>query len=426
MYNNYDILKGFIMKNKEELKNWIILILVAIISYWLINNISLIFSFLNKILNVIFPFVLGFILAYILNIPMLKIEKFLKDKIKNKKFPFRIISILLSLVMLVLIILFVAFMLIPELIENIELLIQNIPLLIEKIEVWILNLLSDYPDIQNEINSIFDNASFTSIIMSILNYILNSSISFISSLVSSIITIFTSLVFAIYMLSQKEGLIDSGKKLINAYIKKDYVNKIMDIGKQTNNLFTKFISGQCVEAVILGCIFFVVLTIFRFPYALIISVLTSITALIPVFGAFIAMVVGAILIAINNPVQALLFIVVFLVIQQIEGNLIYPKVVGKSVGLSPIWTLFAITVGGGLFGIVGMLIGLPVASVIYSLIVNEVNKRLKNNIQPTEQKETIESTTVYTIDPETRNALQELKKYYKNGTVVNLFKASLL
>jgi len=381
MYNNYGILKGVIMKSKEELKNWIILILVAIISYSLINNISLIFSFLSKILNVIFPFILGFILAYILNIPMNKIENFLKKKIKNKKFPFRIISIVLSLVMLILIILFVAFMLIPELIENIELLIQNIPILIDKAEVWILNLLSEYPDIQNEINSMFDNASFTNIIMSILNYILNSSISFISGLVSSIITIFTSLVFAIYMLSQKEDLINSVKKLINAYIKKDYVNKLMDMGKQTNIVFTKFISGQCVEAVILGCIFFVVLTIFGFPYALIISVLTSITALIPVFGAFIAMIVGAILIAINNPMQALLFVIVFLVMQQIEGNLIYPKVVGKSVGLSPIWTLFAITVGGGLFGIVGMLIGLPIASVIYSLIVNDANKRLENNVK---------------------------------------------
>ena len=365
------------MKSKEELKHWIILILITMGLFWIVNNVEVIISIFNKIITVIFPFVLGIVLAYILNIPMTKIERLLKRKIKNEKVPFRIISIILSLIILIIIIIFIAFMLIPELIENIELLIQNIPTLIGKVEVWTLDILSEYPDIQQEINSIFKEASISNIIMTLLNYVLNSSISFVSGLVSSIITIFTSLVFAIYMLSQKEYLINSLKKLINAYVKKEYADKLFDIGNSANKVFSKFVSGQCVEAVILGAIFFVVLTIFRFPYVLIISVLTSITALIPVFGALIAMVVGAILIAINNPIQALIFIIVFLVIQQIEGNLIYPKVVGKSVGLSPIWTLLAITVGGGLFGIVGMLIGLPVASILYSLIVNDANKRLK-------------------------------------------------
>jgi len=179
------------------------------------------------------------------------------------------------------------------------------------------------------------------------------------------------------MLSQKEQLQESLKKMIYAYAKREKdADKIMEVGKLSNNVFSKFISGQCVEAVILGCIFFVVLSIFKFPYALIISVLTAITALIPIFGAMIAMVIGAILIAITNPFQAFIFVLVFLVVQQIEGNFIYPKVVGKSVGLSPLWTLLAITVGGGLFGIVGMLVGLPIASIVYSLVTNDTNKRL--------------------------------------------------
>jgi len=182
------------------------------------------------------------------------------------------------------------------------------------------------------------------------------------------------------MLSQKEYLINSLKKLLKAYVKKDYIEKILNIGSVANNTFTKFISGQCVEAVILGCIFFIVLTIFDFPYALIISVLTSITALIPIFGALIAMVVGAILIGITSPIDALIFVIIFLIIQQIEGNFIYPKVVGKSVGLSPIWTLLAVTVGGGLFGIIGMIIGLPIASILYSLIIKDANKRLNENV----------------------------------------------
>lgn len=368
------------MKNKEELKNWIILLLVAFALFLFVNNITIIFGFISKVFNVLFPFILGIALAYILNIPMTKIEKFLRKKITNKKFPIRVVSIVLSLIIFILVILFIAFLLIPELVNNIELLIQNIPVLFTKVENWVLNLVSEYPEIQNEINNLFSKDIGGNLVITLLNYILNSSIGFISSLVSGVITIFTSLVFAIYMLSQKEYLINSLKKLIYAYIRKDCVEKILNIGSVANNTFTKFISGQCVEAVILGCIFFIVLTIFDFPYALIISVLTSITALIPIFGALIAMVVGAILIGITSPIDALIFVIIFLIIQQIEGNFIYPKVVGKSVGLSPIWTLLAVTVGGGLFGIIGMIIGLPIASILYSLIIKDANKRLNENV----------------------------------------------
>ena len=158
---------------------------------------------------------------------------------------------------------------------------------------------------------------------------------------------------------------------------KEKVYKITEIGSLANKTFSKFISGQCVEAIILGLIIFFTSIIFRFPYSLIIAVLTAVTALIPIFGALIAMLVGAILIAITNPIQAIIFMVVFQIVQQIEGNFIYPKVVGKSVGLSPLWTLLAITVGGNLFGIPGMLLGLPLASVVYALIKEFVNTRLK-------------------------------------------------
>ena len=374
------------MKIKEDLKKWIILIVVAVLSYWTVNNIELILGIVSKIIKVLSPFIIGIALAYILNIPMVKTEHFLRNKIKNKNFPFRIISIIVAIMILILVVSFVAFMLIPELIENIELLIQNIPILISNIEKWLLGLLDKYPDIQKEIGNMFAETSISGILMSVLNYILNSSINLISNLVSGLITIFTSLVFAIYMLSQKEHLLSSLNKIINLYFKEKFVNKFMEIAKLSNKVFSKFISGQCVEAVILGFIFFVVLSIFRFPYALLISVLTAVTALIPFFGALIAMVVGAILIAITNPLQALIFVVVFQIIQQIENNFIYPKVVGKSVGLSPIWTLLAVTVGGGLFGVVGMLVGLPIASILYYLFINDAKEKIKIN---SNEKETI-------------------------------------
>ena len=364
------------MKELKELKKWFILIIFAILSYWLVNNFNVITDLVMKIINVLFPFILGGILAFILNIPMVKIETLLNKKFKNKKVN-RIVSITLSLLIFVLIILFIAFLLIPELVSNIELLVSSLPSLITNVQESIVNLLSEYPDVQIEIQKVFaESGNINNILTNILNYIINGAIGFVKSLISSVVTLFTGIVFAIYMLSQKEYLKNCFEKLIIAYTKKEYVTKIFDFFNLVKNTFSKFISGQCLEAVILGCIFFVVLNIFKFPYALIISVLTAVTALIPVFGAMIAMIIGAILIAITNPIQALLFIAVFQIIQQIEGNFIYPRVVGKSVGLSPMWTLLAITVGGNLFGIIGMLLGLPLASIVYVLIKNDANERI--------------------------------------------------
>ena len=364
-----------------SLKKWIILIIITALSFWTVNNLEIISSFLNKLFNVFFPFILGGVIAYILNIPMTKIEKSLRKIIKkdNKEVLIRTLAIILSLLLFVLVIICIAFLLIPELIDNIEMLIKNIPGVIEKIEIWLLDVLDKYPDIQKQIVEVFSNSdhNVSSIVSSILNYLLNGVIGFISNLVSGFITFFTAVIFSIYMLSQKEYLIRCSKKLVYGYLKEEQARKVTEIAELTNKTFSNFISGQCVEAFILGLIIFIALTIFRFPYALIISVLTAVTALIPIFGAIIAMVIGAVLIGINNPIQAILFIVVFQVIQQIEGNFIYPKVVGKSVGLSPMWTLLAITAGGSLFGIVGMLVGLPLASVAYALIKESVNTRLK-------------------------------------------------
>lgn len=366
------------MLKKEEMKQWIILIIVAVLSYWAVTNLTIIGNIFGKILAVLSPFLLGLVISFILNIPMTKIETALNKVIKNKKGTIRIISIIISLVLFIVIIAFVLLLLIPEIIESIQNLIATAPSIITNLEQWVINLLDKYPDLQIEIEKIFANNGADTLIPEILNYVINGAINFITSLVSGIITLFTATVFSIYILSQKEYLINGTKKIMTAYLKPKTINRIVEIGSLSNQTFSKFISGQCVEAVILGSIFFVVLSLFRFPYALIISVLTTITALIPIFGAMIAMVIGAILIAIESPLQALIFIVVFQVIQQIEGNFIYPKIVGKSVGLSPMWTLFAITVGGSLFGIVGMLVFLPLASICYALLKESVTQRLKD------------------------------------------------
>ncbi len=367
------------MSNKNDLKRIIILIAIGVVSYLLVSNFSFVINVIGKIFDSLFPFILGIVLAFILNIPMVKIEKLLKNIFKNRKMPYRVISITISLIIFILFFLFIAFQLIPDLISNIESLIKSLPNIFKDTQDYLVNLAKGYPTIQDKINNFFtSNQQIDEIITSVLNYLVNSSISFITSIVTSLITLFTSLIFAIYMLSQKEYLIKGTKKVIRAYFKKNIADKIINMGNIINVTFSKFVSGQCLEAVILGVILFVVMTIFRFPYTLLISVLTCVTALIPIFGSLIAAAVGAILIATTSPLQALIFIIVFVVIQQIEGNLIYPKVVGKSVGLSPIWTLLAVTVGGKLFGVVGMLVGLPLASIIYALIKKDVNYRLRN------------------------------------------------
>ena len=371
------------MIKKENMKQWLILIITGVLVFWAINNLNNVFDILKKVINVLSPFILGIVLAFIINIPMKKIELLLSKILKDKKSTIRVISIVLSLLIVLLIISITFFLLIPEIIDNIESLVSTFPELINKIEAWLLNLLEKYPSAQTEIKNIFANNTLETLIPTLLNYIVNSAITLITNIVNGIITIFMGIVFSIYILSQKESLMEGFKKITRAYLNKELSDKIIDIFKLTNKTFNKFVTGQCLEAVILGTIFFVVLSIFKFPYALLISVLTTITALIPIFGALIAMVIGAILIAIESPIQSLIFIAVFQVIQQIEGNIIYPKVVGKSVGLSPLWTLLAITVGGSLFGIIGMLTSIPLASILYTLLKENMEKRLTKNKKKT-------------------------------------------
>lgn len=366
--------------NKENIQKIVSIIAFGVGFYWLLNNLTGVGDFIHRFFRLLFPFILGGVIAFILNIPMTKIEKFIKKKLKRKKthFPVRTISITLALLIFFAVIVAISFLLIPELIENIQLLISNIPQVVSDVQDWALKLADDYPDIQKQIEAAFESngTSFNDFIVSILNHVINGSLNFFSSLVSGLFTVFTAIVFAIYMLNQKEQLVIGSKKLMYAYVKKQHADKVIDMARLANQTFSKFISGQCVEAVLLGCIFFAVLNLLGFPYALIISVLISITALIPMFGAMIAMVIGAVLIAVTSPIKAILFIIIFQIIQQIENNFIYPKVVGKSVGLSSMWTLLAVILGGSLMGIVGMIIGLPLASIIYAIIKNETNERL--------------------------------------------------
>ncbi len=367
------------MKFKTETKEILKVIIFIAILYLLIINFGNVINIIKFLFNIFSPFIIGACLAFIINIPMRNIEKFLCKFKKNHEGNglTRALGILGALIFLGGILVGVSFVVIPQLIDSIELLIDKMPTIIDHVEKFTVDLFNRFPDIQNRVSELFVNDNMNDYISKFLNYTINGVGSIITVIISGAANTVIAIIFAIYLLCQKEYLSKAFKKIIYAYFKKPNADKIKEVAKLSNKTFANFISGQCVDAIILGLILFIALTIFRIPYAPLIAVLTCITALIPIFGAFISMAVGAIIIAIESPFQVILFFLIFIIIQQIEGNFIYPKVVGKSVSLPAMWTLLSITIGGSLLGLVGMLLALPITSIIYQLFVLKTNKLLK-------------------------------------------------
>lgn len=366
------------MKNKCKFKQYMLLIAFGVILFWLLSNYSLVFSTASSILSVLSPVIIGFCIAFILNVPMSSLERRLfrtsktngkLSKIKNKiKRP---VSIFVVILLFLFIIFMIFYLVIPALINTLTQLTEDIPDYVNQISKKINN----QPLITNWLESIKLNKDaviekLTAIIKdSVLTLkTVDSTISVVSSIFSSIINSVLGLFFAIYMLAQKEKLLSQCKKLTYAFIKKDFADKITYVCKKSADTFSKFLTGQCMEAIILGTLCTIGMLIMKMPYALMIGVLVAVTAFIPIIGAFIGVVVGAFLISVTSLPQALWFVIFMLVLQQIEGNFIYPHVVGSSVGLPSIWVLFAVTIGGNIDGIIGMFVSVPVCAVLYCVL----------------------------------------------------------
>lgn len=373
------------MKNKidTELKRGLILITFGICLYVLLENVSFVINLTKTILTIFMPFLLGLIIAFILNVPMSLIEKRLN---KNKKLKInnanikRSISLTMSIVAVILILFFVIALIIPDLGKTITSFVDQIPTMITNLEESLRELSINHPTINNWLNKIDLNPEAIKIQMESLlktagSGILSTSFNFIVSIISGIANFVIALIFAIYVLAEKEKLSSQFRIVLSSFIKGKYVRRFFEITNIANRTFSKFISGQCLEACILGMLCFIGMTIFKFPYALSISVLVALTALIPVFGAFIAMIIGALLISTTSFSMMIWFVLFFLILQQIEGNLIYPKVVGNSVGLPAIWTMMAVTIGGSCFGILGMLVSVPISSIVYGLVKEYIQKK---------------------------------------------------
>lgn len=370
---------------KKDLRNLLKVIIIAIIIYWGINNFGIIGTVFGKIIEIVFPFILGGALAFILNIPMTFFENKL-SKIKNKKRKslinknlIRFISLILAIIVITFILYLIINLIVPELIDIIKLLVSNIPYYAEEINKFINSNTENIQEIDSLISGMnFDTDSIKNELMEILSSVLSSSVSLVMGVVGLITNLIIAIIFAIYILTSKENLKNQVLRIIKAYCKKEKAIKIIEVGRITNKTFKNFLTVQALEATILGSLCIIGMLILKIPYAVPIGVLVGVTALIPVVGAFIGIIIGAILILSAEPIKVITFIIFVLILQQVEGNVIYPRVVGGSVGLPGMWVLVAVTVGGSLFGILGMLLGVPVFSVIYSMIKKDTEKRLNN------------------------------------------------
>ncbi|MGB4659310.1 MAG: AI-2E family transporter [Mobilitalea sp.] len=380
--------------NKSNMKKILGVITFAVLLYVGVQHINLVGQFIGSIFSLIFPFVLGAGIAFILNVPMRAIENMIfrkkvskNIKLQNMKRP---ISFLVTLIIVIGVIFLVSFLVIPEIGRTIMLISDQLPAFYARILDESTALVEKYPDIANYINGY--NMDWEEILSKVYDFVANSGLNMLqstfsvaTSILGGVFNFLLGFVFAIYILLQKEKLGQESRKLVYAYLPEKAADKIVSVCSLSASIFAKFLSGQCLEAVILGMMFFLAMSIFQFPYALMISVLIAFTALIPIFGAFIGCVIGAFLILIVDPVMALWFIVMFLIIQQIEGNLIYPRVVGGSIGLPGTWVLVAVTVGGSTMGVPGMLIFIPMSSVLYTLLREAVNYRIEQRKIPKEK-----------------------------------------
>lgn len=358
------------------------LILFTVITVIVGINYIKVLGLLAAAVNMAAPFILGAAIAFVLNVPMRRIESGLRRVLKKDSRLLRPVSMALSILLVAGVLFLVMFVVAPQLVRTLLGLQSSIPVFFGEVRQWLEQLFAENPQILTNMEQI--QIDWQQLFNDALKFLKNGAGSMLDttfsaaiSIVNGMSTFLIGFIFSIYILLQKENLIRQTKKLLAAFLPEKTVAGIVRIAALTSRTFSNFFTGQCVEAVILGSMFFTVLVVLRLPYALLIGVLIAFTALIPVFGAFIGWAVGAFLMLIISPMDALLFSVVFFTLQQIEGNMIYPHVVGNSVGLPSIWVLVAVTLGGSMMGVVGMLIFIPLCSVLYTLLRDTVNERLK-------------------------------------------------
>ena len=391
------------------------LIAGAIVFAWLVLDTARATALFNRVWELISPFVAGAAIAFIFNVPMRAIENQLEGV--RKQSLKRGLSIILTILCLVLLIMFVFELLLPQIRLTLESLTAKIPAFIDRTAQKLMLLIEENPDLGIWIMETFhlQSLNWSNIIKDVLAWLANQvstvmggAVNVIGSVTSGLVNAVIGIVFAIYALGRKEILAGQARRILYSVLSERKADEVIRIARLTNQTFSSFISGQCLEAVILGCLFAVVMAILKLPYVPLVSVIIAVTALIPVVGAFVGCFVGAFFILVNDPMQAVTFVVMFLVLQQLENNLIYPRVVGTSIGLPGMWVLVAVTIGGEIMGVAGMLVMIPLVSVLYTLGREFTDYRLNQlNIPP----EKLEPKPI--MKPKKVNQAKERKKQKK-------------
>ena len=402
---------------KKTLRNVFVGVALCIFLYWLLHETERVNTVFSVIADVLFPFALGASLAFVLNVPMRAIEGIFKW-IKNQGLR-RIVAVMLTFIALLLILAVVFLLLIPQIGDTIDSMIPKLSDFFGRVQVFFVDLVNDYPDLMEILGTELEKLNWAGLIQEFfvmasnsISTIVTGAFTAISTASSVVMDVVIAIVFAIYCLFQKETLARQGRKLLYAFLPENVADYIVRVIRLTNSTFSNFLSGQCIEVCILGCMFAVAMAIFRMPYIPLVSVLVAVTAFVPVVGAWVGCVLGAFFIFVNDPMQALWFIVMFVCLQQIENNLIYPRVVGTSIGLSGMWVLIAVGVGGSLMGVGGMFLMIPITSVIYTLLSEYTNARLA--------KRSIDSQKLAAQPPEIlsfreRKKLRNSKKTQENS-----------
>ena len=378
--------------NKKNIKRILLLVACSIILYWALNNLSTLGKLLGSFFSLFSPLLIGAGIAYVMNLLLKAIERLWDMALKKAPELWRVklkrpICLTATILLFLGIIFAIFFILIPRLEEAGSTLIANVPGYITQIQNWwgsLVDFAAGHGVTLPELSMNVEDATkfISKILSSDSSNVVNTTIDITTSILGALVNILQALVFSVYMLAQKETLISQSRRLLLAALPRKAGQRTMHILKLTNNAFSSFVTGQVTEAFILGSLCCIGMLILRLPYALPVSVIISFTSLIPIFGAWIGAATGAFLIVFVSPIKALTFLIFLLILQQVEGNLIYPKVVGKSVGLPGLWVLAAVTIGGGIFGMLGMLLGVPICSVIYALVQDFIRSQPTEDLTP--------------------------------------------
>lgn len=381
--------------DKKTIKTLVLGLMSCILLYWFLNDMERVKTIAAGIFGLLQPFLVGACLAFILNVPMRAIERQIR---RIPKFPAdRAVSILLTLVCIGLVLTVVIWLLVPQVRETAQIIAEQLPPFIGKVEQNLLKFLDENPQVAQWLSEYTDMENFDwksmvdqaiEFVSSGLGTVLGGTVGVVRGFISSVWGVFVSLVFSLYCLGNKEQLARQGRRILYSFLPERWADEVIRIGRLSNSTFSNFLSGQCIEVTILGSMFALAMTILRMPYIPLVSVLVAVTAFVPIVGAWIGCALGAFFILVNNPMQAAVFVVMFLILQQIENNLIYPRVVGTSVGLPSMWTLAAVTVGADIMGVAGMVLMIPICSVLYTLLSEFTADRVKvKGIDPEKLKD---------------------------------------